>query len=863
MKIPRKKKTRTAGAGAPVPISSIVPNKHNRDKMNGDDVEKPYFPDAMFKDLGISIKPSLCFTPSIREPSGDGASASTSRVGCFFHSGRLKYNIDHKASTSIQEKLLSNYIKDKVMSYSHKQICSDLNYLITQQKDNENDMLEAFDFIENKTNDEDFLCDDDDEDNLNGVRKNRCPGDDELLWWSSSELQKFCLLRRLLSPIYRISQEEKKLILWKRSLIDILIDIPSIRPVIVNALYDRLDQVKTTMDVVWKEQREKDLALEASLSIRRKSRREEQRDYCDSDSRHHNIKEHNDSEEGECYESPNKKFKTKNDDEIEKNSNNSIKPDPLALLDELQDMIYNILIDERKTANVTQKLDPGFLEMVQKIPKKFQVPSQQQQQQNKGVHMYSRMTRYESMTDTKAYTNQQRINKEAIKVEAKFNRAQKEFQSKINSTSRRSARQQTSNSMQEGESRAKDGSLLFDKEDMTCEEFVKKTRFMEQVNYRFGRDFTDKSRFMLKHINLPDAVLEEIRDLFFEENGAFKKSIIEDVDISIANDPRYISFGKATTTSQREDKRWQVSFRHDNGICAPVKTRHALQKIFYEYKILDEEHEEINDLGILIGGTEDQRIHHDVARQIAVWYEHKSLSASSEIHPPLTGWEVDRLEYNEAMASEYAPASLLLSLNRNRTLFLGVQNNHVELLNNNNNNISGSDVAGTAAGGGGGGGGEKISDDNQWCKITGGCGAKYRIIRKNNNLSVIEVHGGGIFTGDFPHSGVRNFRVDSEEGALIDKFVKIIGKVINDTPSRERIMRSQKTITEMTKFEGLDKICRLHCSTKIKKGIYRQPVNTVGFSYCQLNERDSRCVAQDENLARTRGKSKALIPKKE
>ena len=110
-----------------------------------------------------------------------------------------------------------------------------------------------------------------------------------------------------------------------------------------------------------------------------------------------------------------------------------------------------------------------------------------------------------------------------------------------------------------------------------------------------------------------------------------------------------------------------------------VPTRTKIEKIFHKSGEISPDFDEIHEMSILIGGTEDQRLHHDVARQIAVWYKEKPSVDNIEHEPPLNGWEVDRLQYNKAMESKYSPSSILLALNQNDEFLLGIQKDQVFL----------------------------------------------------------------------------------------------------------------------------------------------------------------------------------------
>jgi len=99
----------------------------------------------------------------------------------------------------------------------------------------------------------------------------------------------------------------------------------------------------------------------------------------------------------------------------------------------------------------------------------------------------------------------------------------------------------------------------------------------------------------------------------------------------------------------------------------PITSRSAVQDILATEGVINPEYKVIHDLGLILGGTEDQSLHHDIARQTTL----------SEVNPNVEGWEVARLEYNEAMASAWAPRSVLVSLGGSDTVQIGVQKDQV------------------------------------------------------------------------------------------------------------------------------------------------------------------------------------------
>lgn len=182
----------------------------------------------------------------------------------------------------------------------------------------------------------------------------------------------------------------------------------------------------------------------------------------------------------------------------------------------------------------------------------------------------------------------------------------------------------------------------------------------------------------------------------------------------------------------------------------------------------------------------------------------------------IPGWEVDRLEYNAAMASPAAPGSLLVGLHGGESVFLGVQKDQV------------------------------VRVGNDKCKIRNGKHDEIlAIVRENDHLVVVEAKRGVMFTGDFPHAGVRNFSSESEEQRLMDKLKEKIAEIADRYPVHERVLRTKATVDMMANFPGLNKLCRLHCSTRMIKGGILVPDNSVGFDGCLPNDPDRRCFEDD------------------
>jgi hypothetical protein len=115
----------------------------------------------------------------------------------------------------------------------------------------------------------------------------------------------------------------------------------------------------------------------------------------------------------------------------------------------------------------------------------------------------------------------------------------------------------------------------------------------------------------------------------------------------------------------------------------PVKTRLAIERLFIEMGIISSEQESLDEIGLLVGGTEDQSLHHDIARKFVHWYdEPKSEQETSDDHSyedaeTLVGWEVGRLQYNKMISSQYGPAAVLISLKKSAEMLLGIQKDQI------------------------------------------------------------------------------------------------------------------------------------------------------------------------------------------
>ena len=108
--------------------------------------------------------------------------------------------------------------------------------------------------------------------------------------------------------------------------------------------------------------------------------------------------------------------------------------------------------------------------------------------------------------------------------------------------------------------------LFLDSSDMSREEFIAHTTFMNKVNaifesHKFGNE---EPRPPLAHVQVAPYFHQQIVKILFDEDGSLKNGIVKDLDLSVENDPRYIDFGN-TIDNGRKDRRYQVGLKKQMG----------------------------------------------------------------------------------------------------------------------------------------------------------------------------------------------------------------------------------------------------------------------------------------------------------
>ena len=234
--------------------------------------------------------------------------------------------------------------------------------------------------------------------------------------------------------------------------------------------------------------------------------------------------------------------------------------------------------------------------------------------------------------------------------------------------------------------RVRGGTVLVTEREMSFETFQAQNIVGELVNRKLKRPYIPGvSRPRLSALSMPPEGINELRSIFFDEFGALNKKIIQDIDHSKRHN--FISFSNGA--NDRGDLRWQVPLRR-HGKHHLVDTRERVEALLARFGCIDEKKEKLHDLAMLMGGTADQSLHHDIPRQTTSFlpYDPKEEQRKYEeqeimTQPPMalvpaSGWEFDRVAYNDAMSSPLAPASILIGMGDEFKVVVGVQRNQVD-----------------------------------------------------------------------------------------------------------------------------------------------------------------------------------------
>ncbi len=304
---------------------------------------------------------------------------------------------------------------------------------------------------------------------------------------------------------------------------------------------------------------------------------------------------------------------------------------------------------------------------------------------------------------------------------------------------------------------------------------------------------TDTSRPTFRALEVSDDDIKHLQSLLFNDNGTLRKAYQDGVDLGQGYK---VLLQNPLSSVQQTDVRYQLVLKKkDNWFYKTIEK--SLKGVLGS--VFDNDEETIESIAVLFGGTKEQPLHHDIARQSVVFKD--EAEGVQEI-----GWEHDQELYNTFMSSPHAPSSVIIGLTQPKVnvVNLGIQNDQVEF----------------------------PPEHPGHCMIIGGVvGEMFKIVERKEHLVHIRVPGGCMFTGDFRHAGVAQ-----TSQSAISSFKKIQTKVENAIKSKGE-NRDKVTNAVMTVLcaNPVAVCASLHCLILPKTNSLIL-TDHVGFSGCALNE---------------------------
>lgn len=285
-------------------------------------------------------------------------------------------------------------------------------------------------------------------------------------------------------------------------------------------------------------------------------------------------------------------------------------------------------------------------------------------------------------------------------------------------------------------------------------------------------------------LEISSAMVGELKELFFSVDGTLRSSLVDDFDNSKQSGHGFITLEQEDT----KDLRWMLPFKAKQSEHTS-STFTDVERIVGNFINLKEE--KLHGIVLIVGGTKDQPIHHDVARKFTDGYETVE----------------DALRYYHDMESPYAPSSILIDMSERDEVLLGVQRDQVY----------------------------HVRSDWRKCTIANSGPMEYEIIRETEHIVVIAVPFGCMFTGDFKHAGVCNVNQNSEDYALLERLMSELVPVLTKKSHKKKM---KAALDVLMKCKGIQSLCRFHCCTEKIGGKFSVGSNTVGYTGCKEKEPD-------------------------
>ena len=338
---------------------------------------------------------------------------------------------------------------------------------------------------------------------------------------------------------------------------------------------------------------------------------------------------------------------------------------------------------------------------------------------------------------------------------------------------------------------------------------------------KFPRSLHDDSRmpFSLIMTGPKSPFLKEFRKLFFKKD---KNELSDFVDYEFFKQklvvPTTINFeGKKTN-----DYRIQLEFDSKSNM------HRMVEKALHDQGIINSEHEYIEDVSLLIGGTDNQSVHGDIPRTYCYWKD--DSKNVRQVH------EVNREKYNDAVSDKHGMSSIIIDLSSDQSGFFFA-----------------------------------IPKQTIWRQTKTTCmtpfsNNKLRFVGEEKgpdgtDLVIIKIITGCQFSADFMHAGANNAQKlpSSEQVAYREWLCTLSKKIFNQSVPLKEIfndLNSEETF-------DVSKTTRFFCKTFPKKIVVMKMKENVYFPECNIGEFDGfvQEIKEKLEMKNTKQKAKDSTPK--
>jgi hypothetical protein len=305
------------------------------------------------------------------------------------------------------------------------------------------------------------------------------------------------------------------------------------------------------------------------------------------------------------------------------------------------------------------------------------------------------------------------------------------------------------------------------------EEEVKRLITLDVACHR--REFCETSRPSLTAAGKNPNLSDKLNKLIFAAEGELQMTATNKNDKF-----SFIEFRGNNQDFIKKDVRGMLTWMPNQN---PSSLFCKIKNLLSDHNLVDLKREQVFEILLLIGGTENQELHFDNTRIFGSarkkgdeGRDPNSKSSYNDLH------EINRKLYNDEVMSDIGPASMIFDVTQRACgVQLGVLTNFL------------------------------VVEDDMASVKHGVPGETFSLIEHGDKYSVIHIEGAGVvFPGDFPHFGVRN--VDKSEKKIMKimrTLFAAINKIKNKDPNNE-----EDCFKVFKNTKNLDELCRLFVKVK-------------------------------------------------